>query len=314
MLQPGQTVPIEQQPPLCVAYAFPALALSAPSLPEAFTQFHGVTTQEFTSTCRKVDAYWAREEFKNRMLTIAMVVSFGLIPVMVFAIWMSLDELFWKKTRQRELRGKIQEVLDQDNASIYLPKGCHIVFDVDLGINSFGVPTQRYEMKIISLRMQLPTNQGTAPTVKLYETRNTEAEYCNMFNPIMPQSLSQYGLTQDEWKNTIDQLNKPFTEIIDRKFLFIYDPLYWSFLVTAPLLCLPWLLIAPFLLTYMLIIYYAKLKEEATNAREKIVPGIINEQNQSVYSKKGLRLHLTKEKFGTNALNYREVYYLQVHV
>ena len=261
-----------------------------------------------------LSSYYAREEFKNRMLYISMIVSIGLIPIMIFAIWMSLDELFWRKDRQRELRGKIQQVLDQDNASVYLPKGCQVVSDVNIAINSFGVPMQSFELKIISLRIQLPTNQGTAPTIKLYETRNTDNYYCTGFNPIMPQSLSHYGLTQDEWKNTIDKLNKPLNEIIDRNYLFLYDPMYWSFIATAPLLCIPWLLIAPFLITYMIIIYFVKLKEEATDARTRIVPGIINEQNESVYSKKGLRLHLAKAKFGSNSLNYKEIFYLQVQV
>ncbi|KAG2393371.1 hypothetical protein C9374_006902 [Naegleria lovaniensis] len=321
---------MQQQPPVSEAskmapttYAFQsqyAHSLSKFSttcaLPAQFIQFHGVSQEQYSKCCQKLDAilidYYAIEERKQTILTICAVLGIGLIPLVAVMIYVGLDELFWKKSRDRELRGKLQAVVDETNTN-FKPYGAWLALDVSLQTNTFGVPLESYELKVISFRVQLPPNQPLASPVKIYETKSTFNKECRCFDVYLPETISQqFGLSADEWKNAINRMNSETEASLQVFYKYITAPLYWSIIVSAPLLGIPFLLALPFLVVYWIAIYYATVKPFSETAEKVNIPAIVKEQNEKVFNPKGLHLNLASQRSGTNALNYATVTTLQL--
>ncbi|KAF0984026.1 hypothetical protein FDP41_007941 [Naegleria fowleri] len=287
------------------------------TLPAQFLQYHGASQDVYSKCCQKLDQilmdYYAVEERKQTILTICAILSIGLIPLVGILIYFSLDELFWKKQREKELRGKLQAVVDEANMN-FKSHGAWLALDVSLQNNTFGVPLESYELKVISERVQLPpSNQPLASPVKLYETKTTFNKECRFFDVFLPETISQqFGLSADEWKNLISRMNAQTEESLNTFYKQITCPLYWTILISAPLLGIPFLIALPFLLIYLIVIYYVTVKPCSENAEKIQIPNIVKEQNEKVFNPKGLHLNLVAQRFGSNSLNHATVTSLQL--
>ena len=287
-------------------YAHTILNFNGTSLlPQQFNDFHQLSQADYTKTCQELDTLilknYAYEERKELFMRIAAIVSLILLlPIIGFFIYYAIDELFLKKKRDAELRENMQRILDDHNARLYNPKGVSLVLDVGLTLNSFSVPIESWEIKVVSHRVQLPpANQTLASPVKLYETRCSYNRECRLFNPSIPASIKDQYQLGDEWEKLVKEMNAISLNNLQVFFQFVTAPLYWSVLVSSITLFLALFLFLPFFLIYVAIIYFVKLKPEEDNMRNVKLPQLVKEYNEKYFLPKGLRIALDQNKVRT---------------
>ncbi|EFC36170.1 predicted protein [Naegleria gruberi] len=221
------------------------------------------------------------------------------LPTFIGCIFM----LFFNYERNRKLKKNMENIIEQENELNFKPKGLLLVLNPNGGIGKFDLGGS-WTLNIVSNASFI--DNGT-PNMKIHEIVATNDTVTRLFNQELPQCISErFGLSQIDWGETIEEMNRIYLSEIEMEERLIIKPLYCYLFACSFLFNIPILVTFPIPIIYYLIVKYLKINK-FKQSNQVLMESFISERNEKVFVPKGLYLNLIQEKAIASVSTYQNI-------